>query len=135
MAAYQLYDEEREPLTRLRRLLRDGGQDVAGMRAAFDKVAPRLRAYAPDLHGALEAYLKAPKGPEPGESPTAPGEELVGKLDAFFANVPAGYYPPERITKTLERVRAQGIEGVVIFSAGGITSARLWEAVGEFFGR
>ena len=49
--------------------------------------------------------------------------------------MPEGYYPPERITKTLERVRAQEVDGVVIFSAGGITSARLWEAVGEFFGQ
>jgi hypothetical protein len=135
VAAYQLYDEEREPLTRLRRLLRDGEKDVAGMQAAFDKVAPRLRTYAPDLHAALEAYLKVQKGPEPRDSPAAPGEELAGKIDAFFASVPPGYYPPERITQTLERVRAQGVEGVVIFSAGGITSARLWDAVGEFFGR
>jgi hypothetical protein len=105
------------------------------MQAAFDKVAPRLRTYAPALRGAIEAYLKEPKGPESRELPTARGEELAGKLDAFFANVPAGYYPPERITKTLELVRAQEVEGVVIFSAGGITSARLWGAVGEFFGR
>jgi hypothetical protein len=125
VAAYQLYDEEREPLTRLRRLFRDGGQDVAGMQTAFDKVAPRLKTYAPDLHGALEAYLKEPKNPE----------DPAAKLDAFLANVPEGYYPPERLTKTLERVRAQDVEGVVIFSTGGISSARLWEAVGDFFGR
>ena len=36
--------------------------------------------------------------------------------------------------KVLERVRAQDVEGVVIFSSGGITSARLWKAVEEFFG-
>jgi len=32
-------------------------------------------------------------------------------------------------------VRAQDVEGVVIFSTGGIASARLWGAVEEFFGR
>jgi len=125
VAAYQLYDEEREPLTRIRRLLRDGGKDVVEMQAAFDKVAPRLETYAPDLRGALEAYLKEPKTPE---DPTA-------TLEAFLANVPEGYYPPERLTKVLERVRAQDVEGVVIFSSGGITSARLWKAVEEFFGK
>jgi uncharacterized lipoprotein YddW (UPF0748 family) len=125
VAAYQLYDEEREPLTRMRRLLRDGGKDVAEMQAAFDKVAPRLRAYAPALHGTIEAYLKDPKDPA----------EPAAKLDAFFASVPEGYYPPERLTKTLERVRAQDVEGIVIFSSGGIASARLWGAVEEFFGK
>ncbi len=125
VAAYQLYDEEREPLTRIRGLLRDGGADVEGVRAAFDAVAPRLRTYAPELHAALEAWLKDPKTPE---TPAA-------KLDAFLADVPEGYYPPEKLAQTLERVRAQGVEGAVVFSSGGITSAKLWKTVEEFFGR
>ena len=125
VAAYQLYDEERSPLTRLRGLLRDGGKDVAEMQAAFDKVASRLKTYAPELHDALAAYLKEPKSPE----------AAAAKLEAFLADVPEGYYPPERLTKVLERVRAQDVEGVVIFSSGGITSARLWKAVEEFFGK
>jgi uncharacterized lipoprotein YddW (UPF0748 family) len=134
VAAYQLYDGEREPLTRIRGLLRDGGP-LAEIQGAFDKVAPRLKTYAPELHEALAAYLKDPKDPAPRELPTGRGEDVAGRLDAFFANVPEGYYPPDRIAKTLERVRAQDVEGVVIFSAGGIASARLWGAVGEFFGR
>jgi uncharacterized lipoprotein YddW (UPF0748 family) len=125
VAAYQLYEGEREPLTRLRRLVRDGGKDVAGMQAAFDTVAARVRTCAPELHDALAAYLREPKDPE----------GVAQKLDAFLANVPEGYYPPERLMRTLERVRAQDVEGVVIFSSGGITSAKLWKAVEEFFGR
>jgi hypothetical protein len=124
VAAYQLYDEEREPLTRIRTLAREGGP-VADMQAAFDRVAPRLRDHAPDLHDKIAAYLKDPKDPE----------ELAAKVDAFLANAPPGYYPSERLLKTLERVRAQGVKGVVIFSTSGLTSARLWDAVGEFFGR
>ena len=83
VAAYQLYEEEREPLTRMRRLLRDGGKDVAEMRAAFDTVAPRLETYAPELHDAIAAYLKEPKDPE----------ALAAKLDAFLANVAGGLLP------------------------------------------
>ena len=126
VAAYQLYDEEREPLTRIRRLLRDGGKDVAEMQAAFDKVAPRLE----DLR--TRPPRRARRVPEGAD---APGRTRAANLDAFLANVPEGYYPPERLTKTLERVRAQDVEGVVIFSSGGISSARLWKAVEEFFGR
>ncbi len=124
VAAYQLYDEERGPLTAIRGLLRDRGS-VGDVQAAFDKVAPRLKTYSPDLHDAIAAHLQDPKDPA----------ELAGKVDAFLANVPSGYYPPERLTKVLERVRAQDVEGVVIFSTGGIASARLWGAVGEFFGK
>ena len=88
VAAYQLYDEEREPLTRLRRLLRDGGKDVAEMQAAFDKVAPRLKTYAPDLHGALEAYLKEPKRPRGAgrEARGLPRERAGGLLPAGAAH-------------------------------------------------
>jgi uncharacterized lipoprotein YddW (UPF0748 family) len=124
VAAYQLYEEERAPLTRIRGLLRDGGKDVEGVRTAFAAVAPRLRTYAPDLRAALEAWLKDPKSPE------AP----LAKLDAFLADVPEGYYPAEKLARVLERVRAQDVEGAVIFSSGGITSAKLWKAVKEFFG-
>jgi hypothetical protein len=109
---------------RIRGLLREAGS-VAEIQLAFDRVGERLHASAPDLAAAVTAYLREPKSPEP----------LAARLDAFLASAPPGYYPPERLTRTLERVRAQGVEGVVIFSAGGIASAGLWQAVGGFFGR
>ena len=124
IAAYQLYDAEREPLVKIRSVLRENGP-VAEIQPAFDAVAERLAAAAPDLAAAIAAYLREPKAPEP----------LAAKLDAFLASAPPGYYPPERLTRTLERVRAQGALGVVIFSAGGLSSAGLWEAAGAFFGR
>jgi uncharacterized lipoprotein YddW (UPF0748 family) len=124
VAAYQLYDAERSPLDRLRRLLRDKGP-VADMQAEFDKVASRVLAYAPDLHAAIAAHLK-----EPGDA-----ETVAVKIDAFLAAMPAGYAQGDRLTKTLETVRAQGVEGVVIFSTGGLTAANLWSAVADFFGR
>jgi hypothetical protein len=124
IAAYQLYDAEREPLVRIRSLLREGGP-LAEIRAAFDRVAERLATPAPELKAAISAYLQEPEGPE----------ELAAKLDAFLASSPPGYYPPETLTRTLERVRAQDVEGVVIFSTSGLTSAGLWPAVADFFGR
>ena len=124
VAAYQLYDAERVPLDRLRRLLREGGS-AADMQAEFEKVAPRLKAYAPDLHDAIVAHLR-----QAGDA-----EALAAKIDAFVSNMPAGYAPPDRLTKTLDTVRAQGVEGVVIFSTGGLTAGHLWDAVEAFFGR
>jgi uncharacterized lipoprotein YddW (UPF0748 family) len=124
VAAYQLYDPERVPLDRLRRLARAGGT-VPEMQAELEKVAPRLKVYAPELHDAIAAHLR-----EPGDA-----EALAARIDAFLADMPAGYAPPDRLTKVLDTVRAQGVEGVVIFSTGGLTAGRLWEAVESFFGR
>jgi uncharacterized lipoprotein YddW (UPF0748 family) len=124
VAAYQLYDEERLPLVRLRGLAA-AGSPRPGMRAAFDQVRERLLAHAPTLHDAIVAALG--EGGRP--------EEIAPAIDAFLADTPAGYYPPEKLTRTLERVRAQGVEGIVVFSTGGLTSAKLWETTGAFFGR
>ncbi len=124
IAASQLYDAERVPLDRLRRLARDGGS-VADMQAELDKVAARLQAYAPDLHAAIVAHLR-----DPGS-----GEALAAKLDTFLSSMPAGYEQPDRLTKTLDTVRAQGVEGIVIFSTGGLSAGNLWDAVEAFFGR
>ena len=124
IAAYQLYEAQHEPLLRMRRLLRENGP-VAEIGAAFDPVAEALAAAAPDLKSALAAYLREPKN----------AEELAAKLDAFLASPPPGYYPPALLNRTLERVRAQDVEGIVIFSAAGITSAGLWPTLADFFGR
>jgi len=124
VAAYQLYDAERAPLDRLRRLLREGGP-VSEMQAELDKVSARLKVYAPDLHAAIVAHLREPGSPE----------ALAAKLDAFLSGMPVGYAQPDRLTKVLDTVRAQGVDGVVIFSTGGLAAGNLWDAVGDFFGR
>jgi uncharacterized lipoprotein YddW (UPF0748 family) len=129
VAAYQIYEGEREPLVRLRALLRANGE-AADMRGAFRAVASRLEAHAPDLHGALDGFLSETEKGTPAER-----EALAVRLDAFLAAPPAGYFPPERLTRLLERVRDEGVEGLVIFSTAGLTSAGLWDAVGEFFAR
>lgn len=123
VAAYQLYDEERTPISRLRAALANGAA-AAEVGAALEQ-ASRLRGFAPELHAAIATHVRTP-------GDTAP---LVEKLDAFLARPPAGFYPPDKLTKTLERVRAENVQGVVIFSTSGLTSAGLWPTVGEFFGR
>lgn len=124
VAASQLYDEERRPLDQLRSLVRSGAP-AASVQPSFDAVAARLRDAAPDLHASIASHLRAPKA----------DPDLAARIDAFVAAPPSGYYPPEKLLKTLEAVRAQDVEGVVVFSTAGLTSARLWEALGAFFGR
>jgi uncharacterized lipoprotein YddW (UPF0748 family) len=124
IAVYQLYEAEREPLVRLRRLLRDNAP-AADLRAAFEPVAPRIRQHAPALHDAVAAHLAEPQD----------AAAVAAQLDAFLAAPPPGYFPPERLQQVLDRVKAQDVEGIVIFSSGGITSAGLWPTVEQFFGQ
>jgi uncharacterized lipoprotein YddW (UPF0748 family) len=124
VAATQLYDEERLPVVRLRALLAEGAP-VDAVRAAFLPVAPRVKTFAPALHEALTRHLQSPGAPD----------DLVKQIDALLADPPAGFYPPEKLTATLERVRAQEVEGVVVFSTSGLTLAKLWDTVAAFFGK
>lgn len=125
VAAYQLYDEERQPLVRLRALATAGDPVPPELRQTLNEVAARVGQFTPALRDAIAAYGRAP----------AAGADLAAKLDAFLASPPAGYYPPGKLLKVLDRVRAEQVEGVVVFSTSGLTSAGLWGALGDFFGR
>lgn len=124
ISASDLFSEEREPLARMRVLINSGGS-ADEIRAAFDKVAGRLGEYAPDLAKAVSEYLQDPKARESAQK----------RLNEFLSNLPPGYLPSDKLTQALERVRKSGVEGIVIFSAGGIGSARLWDTVGAFYSR
>ncbi len=124
IATQYLYDEEREPLLRIRDFA-DGRGPAEAAKAQFSSVAQRLSEFAPALNAQIVAFLEKPSSaPSPARA-----------IGEFLAAPPIGYFPTEKLTRTLERVRAQGVEGVVIFSAGGISSMRLWEAVGAFYGQ
>jgi uncharacterized lipoprotein YddW (UPF0748 family) len=124
VATHDLFVEEREPLTKLRELINSGGSKDE-IQAAYAKISGRLPEYDPDLAKAILQYLQDPKD-----------RTLVQKeLSEFMANVPLGYLPPEKMLRTLERIKGTGVEGIIIFSAGGITSARLWDTVETFFSK
>lgn len=124
VATFDLFSEEREPLARMRELLGNDGPREE-IRVAFEKVAPRLRDHAPALEKTISDYLRDPKD-----------REVVQKrLSEFLANVPPGYLPPQKLIRTLDKIQGTGVEGIIIFSVGGISSARLWDTVGAFFSK
>jgi uncharacterized lipoprotein YddW (UPF0748 family) len=122
IATSYLYEEERAPLTRMRELIGSAGP-VEEIRKEFDKVAARIRQYEPDAAQAIENYLRDTKDRNQAQQ----------KLQSLLARIPPGYYAPEKLERTVERVRKSGVEGIVIFSAGGIGGAGLWDAVEKIF--
>ena len=124
VATFDLFGEERDPLTKMRECI-GSGAPADEIRASFDKVSGRLGEFDPELAKAIAAYLREPKD----------REAIQKRLNAFLANLPPGYLPTEKVTRLLERVKKTGVEGIVIFSAGGLTSARLWDTVGAFFSK
>jgi len=118
------FDEEREPLVRVREFA-DGKGAVDEAKRQFALVAEPLRQCAPALHDQIRFSLDSPSG-------SASPSRSIGD---FLAAPPAGYLPEGKLIRAVDRVRAEGAEAVVIFSAGGIARAHLWEAVGGLFAR
>ncbi len=124
IATYDLFGEERDALVKLRDSIVRGAP-AAEVRASFEKVSSRLAEFDKSTAFAVEEYLRDAKS----------RDTAVAKLNEFLKRLPPGYLPAEKVTRTLERIRSTGVEGIVIFSAGGLSSARLWEAVGDFFSK
>ena len=109
IAAYQLYDAEREPLVRIRSLLREGGS-LADIRSAFDKVAEGLAIPAPELKSRdcrLPAGARGAggAGDEARRLPGQPAARLLPAREAD-AHARAGARPAGRGRRDLLRGRA-----------------------------
>lgn len=118
-----IYEEEREPLRRLTRTVANEKASREEIRSAFQPVSDRIRQFHPALHETITKYL-------------ADGmyrADMLLKLEEFSRHPPRELAPPEKFLRTLQTVKDQEVEGIVIFSAGGIRSSGLWDTVGKFF--
>lgn len=118
-----LFFEEERPLRRLESLLADGTSE--GLRGPFEAVAPGLRAAAPDLHDRLAAWIGAPD--------EARRPEVRAAFRSCLERMPPAYWPAEKLTRTLHRIRSTGVEGVSLFAAGHIEQYGLWDTVRDAF--
>ncbi len=53
--------------------------------------------------------------------------------DRLLGDPPPGFFPPERLVETIRVARANGADGIVLFSGGLINNEHLWGAVKEAF--
>jgi len=53
----------------------------------------------------------------------------VEALRDVLSDPPSGFFPEEKLLRTIETVRKAGADGVVIFAAGIIQRNKLWPAL------
>lgn len=114
--------EEGRDLARKTRDLIAQGAKAAGIRAAWDEVDYSVKEALPDLDRAVAVAVD-------GDA----GDALVA-LDAFIDDGPTEGWHESKLTRTLERVRSTGVEGIVLFAAGAFLNNELADTVGDFFG-
>lgn len=136
IATIYLYREEQEPIDNLR--------DAAGrLHAAGADGEERAKAEAAvrEGHRVLDRALRpvsADRSKEIAqlvEAALAPGAERasVEPLDKALAELrlrpPAGFYPPEKLTRAIAAAQRGKPDGIAIFSAGTLTREHLWPAL------
>ena len=124
IAVNYLYYEEERPLRAVQKLLESaaGAKQIA---EAFAAASPAFRDVAPALYDRLQDWIKA-------GSPTG-ADGLAVDLADFLAKPPADYRPTDKLIRTIDQVRAAGVPGICIFSAGLLTRYDMWEVVRDAF--
>ena len=112
-----LFFEEERPLRRLLECVR--AEDYAGAEEAYMQVHKSLYRVARKLSSEFDSWLIG------GTDEAA----FVRRLEKFVAHPPEAYWPQEKVTAVIERIRATGVEGVTVFCAGQLQHYGLWDTV------
>lgn len=113
-----LYQEEEKQLRRLQQ-----AEDAAALREAYEPISNRLKSLgckqSHDLVLAVEAGASFAK--------------QKAALEAFLADLPAAFWPKDKVSRVIEAVKSTGVEGVAVFCAGQLTRYGAWETVKNCF--
>lgn len=126
VTGHYIYLEERESWEEAIRVLSsekkaDTSRDK--LRELMEKNIAYLEKFAPkrakQLDSSFKSWLKN----------KIQSEKMVEALRGVLSDPPAGFFPEEKLLRTIETVRKAGAEGVVIFAAGIIQRNKLWPAL------
>ncbi len=128
ISAHYIYKEEWGPVREAIKLLRKApASNREKIKALIVKTTVYLRRFSkPRARRLYRRYQAFARG-------KLRKEALIGELEALLKDPPAGFFPPEKLLRTIETVRKAGAEGIVIFAAGIVTRNKLWPAVQKAF--
>ncbi len=124
--AHYIFKEEREPWEKTLAILKSG-QDIEAQKEELTKLMAANIAYlkdfspqrAKELSKAFDSFLKG----------KIQKDAFMGEINKVLSDPPAGFFPEEKLLRTIDIVRKAQAEGVVIFAAGLISTKKLWPAV------
>jgi uncharacterized lipoprotein YddW (UPF0748 family) len=144
IASTYLYKEEWQPFNDMRdgieALKHLAPADAAGradnVRAigvAYEVIGKRLAEVAPDRERAFRPLAHAVTA-DGGRGATPAALDSLAKALAQLRNdLPPGYLPAEKFTRSIEAARKANPDGIVIFAAGSLTREKLWDALEAAF--
>jgi len=102
---------------------------------AYESMRGRLAEVAPERARELATLVMAVTDNDARDVTTAALDNLGKGIAQLRADMPAGFLPPEKLTRAIEAARKANPDGIVIFAAGSITREKLWPALETSFKR
>ena len=146
IASTYLCREEMKPLEDLREQVGDlknlpatdapgRAEKARAISDSFNKLRERLAQFAPEREREIGA-LVAPVVADGARTFTAEAiDKLIAALLQLRRDLPPGFCPPEKLTRSIEAARRAKPDGIIIFSAGNLTIEKLWPTLETAFKR
>jgi len=131
----QPIDEIRERVAELKSLPADDGTERAekarAIKASFDAMKPHLAEVAPEVATEIGTLVDAVVA----NATPAALDALAARMSRLRSDLPAGYFQPEKLLRSIEAARRAKPEGIAIFAAGNLKIEKLWPALETAFKR
>jgi len=127
--AYYIFQEEREPWERAVALLK-ADEDTRSrneLKTLMEANISYLARFSAPRAKALGAKFRS------FEKRKTPRDEMAAEITGLLADAPPGFFPEDKLIRTIETVRTSGGRGVMVFSASHISRNKLWSGLQKAF--
>ena len=146
VATTYLYREELQPIDEIRDRvielktlsaddLKGRAEKTRAIKASFDAMRPRLGEVAPEVEKEIGTLVEAVVANDGRGATAAAIDSLAARISRLRSDLPAGYFQPEKLLRSIEAARKAKPEGIVIFSAGNLKIEKLWPTLETAFKR
>ena len=143
ITAHYIYKEEYEPLNNIRATLSEIQhnplKNIEECNKQIQENYSKIKVHLASVNANLENEMSNLIEKLTQEIDTTRWSQIAAKLDQKILNLlrdpPQGYYPEDKLIKSINAVRRGGGEGIAIFAAGHIKQKKLWPALEKAFKR
>jgi uncharacterized lipoprotein YddW (UPF0748 family) len=146
IATTYLYREELQPIDEIRDRvnemkslppdsLKARSEKAHAIRSSFDSMKKHLRDVAPDVENEIAALVDGVVANDGRGATAAALDNLGSRMSKLRSDLPAGYFQPEKLLKSIDAARKAQPDGIVIFSAGNLAIEKLWPTLETAFKR
>ncbi len=126
VTGHYIYREEREPWEKAINILASedrSDSEMNKLKKLMEKNIGYLKEFSPkrakELNSTFKSWLKN----------KVQKDNFIEALRKVLRDPPAGFFPEEKLLRTIDTVKSAGADGVVIFAAGIIQRNKLWPAL------